>query len=558
MKEITRIHIAKTPYDIELSAKKELEKYIKSLSLYADDPEVMSDVEVRITELLAERGILKDNVITHEDIEAIRAQLGEPHDFADENNDIAIGTDTEALVETPHRLYRDTDTPVLGGVLSGIAKYFGINPLWIRLGFLLLCIPSIGTLFLAYIILWLVVPPARSAAEKLQLEGKPITLASIKELSIQEASAINTRPTSAIFQKVLLYGIGVIALVHALCALIVTVWGGILLGMPDNLLSSYTTNPLSGWAAYILFVLSGLLLTALFSLITYALFSRRWSKRIGVAIVAIIVSGILSFSSAIGTMLYSEWQKNNEISDSRFTKKVYFADDFKHASQLDITSQSNADARHTNVYVQYIVTNEKPYYELTLDATTKDVVPLVSYSEGSAAKITIAPKSSANTQSSYASFSMTIYGPSLETISLDKENLNVDYSNKNAQERIAINNTAGSFNLSGSYKTVNATNSVDAQTTLDDATIEILQANMLSGRLSAGVVRTLNIQQSDICPSSHEGTKDNRLVVRGISSNQLTYNGAERPAKTVSQACGDTIIGSESDFDALTEKGSTL
>ncbi|MFZ1243249.1 MAG: PspC domain-containing protein, partial [Candidatus Saccharimonas sp.] len=152
MKEITRIHIAKIPYDIETGAKKELERYIKNLGLYADDPEVMVDVEVRMTELLSARGIQKDGVITREDIDAIRAQLGEPHDFANENSDITLGSETEPLVNTPHRLYRDTDTPVLGGVLGGIARYFGIDPLWTRLGFLILCIPSMGTLFLAYMI----------------------------------------------------------------------------------------------------------------------------------------------------------------------------------------------------------------------------------------------------------------------------------------------------------------------------------------------------------------------------------------------------------------------
>jgi translation elongation factor EF-Tu-like GTPase len=78
MKEITRIHIAKNPYDIEIDAKKALQKYINRLESYTDDAELLEDVEIRVTELLAERGIDANGVITSEDVTAIRTQLGEP------------------------------------------------------------------------------------------------------------------------------------------------------------------------------------------------------------------------------------------------------------------------------------------------------------------------------------------------------------------------------------------------------------------------------------------------------------------------------------------------
>ena len=55
MNEITRIHLAATPYNIELSAKKELEIYLQSIekSLKAD-AETMREIESRIVELLTE------------------------------------------------------------------------------------------------------------------------------------------------------------------------------------------------------------------------------------------------------------------------------------------------------------------------------------------------------------------------------------------------------------------------------------------------------------------------------------------------------------------------
>jgi len=223
MKEITRIHIAKTSYDIEIGAKKELEKYITKLELYADDPNLLEDIEIRLTEILSDRGIEKDGVITAEDVTAIREQLGDPKEFMGEG-DIAVGPETfDDDNKPPHRLYRDTGSPLLGGVLSGIAKYFGVNPLWTRLGFVVLLLLSWGTVIVVYLVLWIVVPPAKTAAEKLELAGKPVTLASIREVSERVDLPNNA---AKIFQGILVYGSATLLAVAAVISLVVTVWAG--------------------------------------------------------------------------------------------------------------------------------------------------------------------------------------------------------------------------------------------------------------------------------------------------------------------------------------------
>jgi hypothetical protein len=125
MNEITRIHIAKTAYEIEIAAKKQLEKYIKNLEAYTSDKEVLADIEIRMTELLTERGVKPGGVINSEDVESLRKQLGEPHEFAGDDGDIANGAVREVGTR---RMYRSVDDAVLGGVLSGIAAYFNFNP----------------------------------------------------------------------------------------------------------------------------------------------------------------------------------------------------------------------------------------------------------------------------------------------------------------------------------------------------------------------------------------------------------------------------------------------
>ncbi len=97
------------------------------------------------------------------------------------------------------RLYRDADQKVLGGVCSGISKYFNIA-VWIpRLIFALPIILSIfrnsldfhffffpviftfsGTLFFTYLILWAVIPKAITTSEKMEMQGQKVDLESIK------------------------------------------------------------------------------------------------------------------------------------------------------------------------------------------------------------------------------------------------------------------------------------------------------------------------------------------------------------------------------------------
>lgn len=48
MKDITRIHLAKIPYNIEISAKKELEDYLAQLESYTSDGELLQDIEIRV------------------------------------------------------------------------------------------------------------------------------------------------------------------------------------------------------------------------------------------------------------------------------------------------------------------------------------------------------------------------------------------------------------------------------------------------------------------------------------------------------------------------------
>ena len=64
------------------------------------------------------------------------------------------------------KLYRSTDDKMIGGVCGGVAEYFGIDPLLVRLIAVLLLIPGGAPGFLPYIILWIAVPERPVSTKK--------------------------------------------------------------------------------------------------------------------------------------------------------------------------------------------------------------------------------------------------------------------------------------------------------------------------------------------------------------------------------------------------------
>ena len=60
-------------------------------------------------------------------------------------------------MEERKKLYRSIDERIVAGVCGGIAEYFKIDPVLVRIIFILLLFGA-GTGLLAYIIAWIIVP----------------------------------------------------------------------------------------------------------------------------------------------------------------------------------------------------------------------------------------------------------------------------------------------------------------------------------------------------------------------------------------------------------------
>ncbi len=189
MKKNISINISGIIFHIEEDGYDRLKEYLDSINKYFstfdDSSEIIADIESRIAEIFLEK--LKDDkqVITNEDVIALTATMGSIQDFqaveeetdpdyeeeAANDEQSAQGGFANEHVPPSKRLYRDNKRKLIGGVASGIANYFSIDPVWIRLGFIVPLFDvfitfSIGPVaFVAYLIMWIAVPGSDTLEE---------------------------------------------------------------------------------------------------------------------------------------------------------------------------------------------------------------------------------------------------------------------------------------------------------------------------------------------------------------------------------------------------------
>ena len=162
-----------------------LTAYLNSLKAHyknrEEGDEIVADIEARFAEIFLERFDKESrNVVTVQDAEHVIQVMGNPQDFDDEPEDQFRNT-SSSQEHISRRLYRNGDEAVLGGVCSGLTAYLGIkDPLWMRLVFILIVILG-GSGILLYLILWAIVPEAKTTSQKLHMHGKPINVNNVEE-----------------------------------------------------------------------------------------------------------------------------------------------------------------------------------------------------------------------------------------------------------------------------------------------------------------------------------------------------------------------------------------
>lgn len=190
MKKTVSVNIKGTNFLIEEDAYELLQSYMKRLELSLKNEqgskEIIEDIEYRIAELCGLALTSNKQVVELEDIEKILATLGQPEEFVDETSESFQEEKTQQSTENLNdikkgkRLFRDVENGKIAGVCSGLASYFSVDVIVFRILFLVFFFFG-GFSIPLYIILWIVTPKANSSIDRLRMQGKPITVDSVKE-----------------------------------------------------------------------------------------------------------------------------------------------------------------------------------------------------------------------------------------------------------------------------------------------------------------------------------------------------------------------------------------
>jgi phage shock protein PspC (stress-responsive transcriptional regulator) len=193
MNKTVTINVSGIVFHINEDAYDTLNNYIVSIRAYVsgtpDSAEIMGDIEARIAELLQQSLNENKQVVTMTDIDHVKSILGQPEDFASEQQETAASVKS---VPVKKRLFRDPDEKVIGGVCAGLAAYFDIDKVWVRLVMVILTFFG-GLSVWVYLIMWMVMPVARTSAEKAAMRGESGDINSIMRSFREEAGEVKNR-----------------------------------------------------------------------------------------------------------------------------------------------------------------------------------------------------------------------------------------------------------------------------------------------------------------------------------------------------------------------------
>ena len=286
MKKNIQINLFGALYNIDEDAYQLLDNYLESMRRYFSQQEggaeIADDIEHRVAELLWVRKEAGMEAVSNDVIREIIAQIGNPEEIDPEENHTAsagerdnmnVGGDNgtaphetgndnsnhdsdkhtsatqdwktafekaadgaqktaqEAYDKVRHntqgkKLYRDPNDKIIGGVCSGLAKFFGGDVvLWRVILIALFILEGFGLIL--YAILWLVVPKAVTPEDRLRMTGQPVNPDTLNSQILEDQHIPLTRENNNGCLKALLILAVIFIVAPLLIALVAALFGGL-------------------------------------------------------------------------------------------------------------------------------------------------------------------------------------------------------------------------------------------------------------------------------------------------------------------------------------------
>ncbi len=206
MNKTVNINLANILFHIDEKAFTKLQRYLEAIKRSfqgtTGSDEIIADIEARIAELFHEKLENERQVITLKEVDEVINVMGQPEDYmVDEDIFEDAPRASEPSGKRVKKLYRDIDNKYIGGVCSGLEHYLGIDALWIRLFFIFFALFT-GFGFIAYILLWILVPEAATTSQKLDMRGEPVNISNIERKVKEGFEDVTEKVKNVDYEKV--------------------------------------------------------------------------------------------------------------------------------------------------------------------------------------------------------------------------------------------------------------------------------------------------------------------------------------------------------------------
>ncbi|MFS4447008.1 PspC domain-containing protein [Maribacter sp. 2307UL18-2] len=205
MNKTVNINLANVLFHIDEDAYTKMRRYLESVKRsFANTPgsdEILADIEARIAELFHEKLADERQVITQKEVDEVISIMGQPEDYMVDEDIFEDEPRPRTEPRKSKKLYRDIETKYIGGVCSGLEHYLGFDALWIRIIFILLGVFT-GFGFIAYILLWILVPEAATTSQKLDMKGEAVNIDNIQRKVKEGFDDVADKVKNADYSKV--------------------------------------------------------------------------------------------------------------------------------------------------------------------------------------------------------------------------------------------------------------------------------------------------------------------------------------------------------------------
>lgn len=364
MKRTSTISLGGMNFTIDDDAYEVLNQYFLDISKrFPEDEkeEILRDIEGRMAELFTFK-LQTRNVVDINDVNEVIDVIGHPDQFDDESGNSSEGNSSESKKTEEknteekrnfdnssrkqyRKLYRNGTDKIIGGVASGLAAYFNLDPVVMRILFVVLAFASLGWGLLIYIIFLIAMPEATTKAQLLEMQGIEPSLENIDNFS---QAPINPKRSSTFWNiiKAILIFIGIaIAMTLAICVIgiAIAIFVGLLTQTPGGFGSFWDIALLVSCGVFCLCPLIGIIVLCVRAFRNGER-KRKWVGWTLLAVWILSLFGIIGFGIECGKQddlekrvekTVHDWNDRLNDNDNSYTD-YYYDDDFDNTTIDDV------------------------------------------------------------------------------------------------------------------------------------------------------------------------------------------------------------------------------